>query len=102
MSVSRLLSGFFAALLLTVGTAGAATWTTIDVPGSFSTSVQGLNSSGEMVGYFSDGQTFHCFTLISGTFTTMDAPGSTATLCTGINDSGQISGYYTDDTEIVT
>jgi probable HAF family extracellular repeat protein len=59
-------------------------FTTIDVPGSTSTTLAGINNLGQIVGTSSAGS----FLLSAGNFTTLNVPGTPS----GINDSGQIVG----------
>src|SRR5215471_3735852 len=74
-------------------------FTTIDVPGALSTSVFGINDSGQIVGDFWDGLNGHGFLLdTSGSITTIDVPGAWATRASGINDNGQIVGTFYDAT----
>jgi hypothetical protein len=76
------------------------TVTSINVPGSLSTDVLGINSSGTVVGYYAADNIFgqlgyHGFVLNSaGTFYSLDAslPYSTQTFAEGINDSGEVVG----------
>jgi uncharacterized membrane protein len=70
------------------------TFTTIDVPGSGFTNVAGINTAGDMVGYYgaSDSAFKHAFLLSGGIFTYFDYPGADATFAYGINDSGFIVG----------
>jgi hypothetical protein len=91
------------ALGLLVGLAGHAnaqptySFTTFDVPGSssFATRLNGINSSGQIVGF--DGTNNSGFLLDNGRYTTLQVPGATETVAYGINDStGQIVGYYSD------
>ena len=71
------------------------TFTTIDVPGSGFTNVAGINTAGDMVGYYgdSDSANKHAFLLKEGNFTYFDYQGSDATFAQGINDSGLIAGF---------
>jgi probable HAF family extracellular repeat protein len=71
------------------------TFTTIDVPGAFSTAVHGINTNGDMVGFYSNTQNgpYHSFIYRGGTFTPFDYPGAISTYATGINDSGLIVGF---------
>ena len=85
-----------ALLLVLPAAAGAATWVTIDPPGSLGTTVYGLNSSGDLVGSFDDNHGTHCFLLSGGVYTTIDVQDSSTTYCTGINDLGQLVGSYQD------
>lgn len=78
----------------------------IDFPGAVSTSVNGVNNHGHVVGSYSDGFTSHGFLYDGTDFVTIDytsLPGST--FLRDINDSGKIVGgfslagdyYYTND-----
>lgn len=70
------------------------TFTTIDVPGAGFSSVNGINTAGDMVGYYgTETNAFkHGFLLHDGVFTYIDYPGADETLTSGINDSGLIVG----------
>lgn len=72
------------------------TYTQIKVPNSIATAAAGINTSGQIVGWYnlSTGGS-HGFLYTNGAFTTLDYPGSSSTVATGINDSGEIVGYYT-------
>ncbi len=73
----------------------SVTFTTIDVPGAGVTGVYGINSAGDMVGYYgtdSNDPNKHGFLLSGGNFTYLDYPGAYATFAYGINDSGTIVG----------
>src|SRR5262249_10074496 len=76
------------------------TFTTVDPPGSAYTFMFGphiINASGQIVGYYEDGNGVHGFLDDHGIFTTIDVPGSNETLLFGINSSGVIVGeYYTN------
>src|SRR5262249_38390059 len=71
------------------------TYSQIKVPNSIATAAAGVNSSGQIVGWFnmSTGGP-HGYLLDSGTFTTLDYPHAASTVATSINDSGEIVGYY--------
>jgi probable HAF family extracellular repeat protein len=93
------------ALGLLVGVTGRTmaqptyTFATLDVPGASyaSTIPTGINSSGQIVGYFQDAAgNDHGFLFDQGSYTTLDVPGGTGTWAIGINDSGQIVGSYRD------
>ena len=77
-----------------------ASYSTIDVPGAFSTEVTGIIRTGplgrstEMVGIYQDAQGIHGFVLSGGHYTTLDYPGSDDTWAEGISSQGQIVGYY--------
>jgi uncharacterized membrane protein len=72
----------------------------IDVPGAVGTQPSGINSRGQIVGSYDDGQTTHGFLDDSGVFTTIDVPGALATQAAGINSRGQIVGSYGGNTDI--
>src|SRR5438132_14284405 len=78
------------------------TYTTLDDPLALaigSTSAQGINASGQIVGFYRNAGAFHCFAYSGGTYTTLDVPSATnGTLANGIDASGQIVGAYTDST----
>jgi probable HAF family extracellular repeat protein len=92
------------ALGLLVGVTGQATaqpsytFSTLDVPGSSyaSTFAQGINDSGQIVGWYVDAGGRHGFLLDNGTYTTLDPSGSIRTEAYGINNAGKIVGSYTD------
>ncbi len=76
-------------------TQAQVTFTTIDVPGAGFTSLQGINTAADMVGYYgatSNGP-YHGFLLKGGNFTSFDYPGAGSTFASKINDSGLIVGY---------
>jgi probable HAF family extracellular repeat protein len=77
------------------------TFTTIDVPGVSYSVVEGINTVGDMVGYYSEtrGAPAHGFLLSGGNFTFFDYPGAISTVATDINDSGLIVGYTTGGPE---
>ena len=66
----------------------------IEVPGSTSTTARGINNLGQIVGSFVDSSGTHAFLFNNGRFSTIDVPGSTWTIATGINNIGQIIGGY--------
>jgi probable HAF family extracellular repeat protein len=69
---------------------------TLDDPlGTNGTIAQGINASGQIVGYYIDSSNHtHGFHYSGGTYTTLDDPLSPGgTYLTGINASGQIVGY---------
>jgi uncharacterized membrane protein len=69
-------------------------YTTIDAPGASETLAFGVNSSGEIVGYYSAGSVDHGFVFDGIAFTPLDVEGATSTRAFGINDSGLIVGSY--------
>ncbi len=69
--------------------------TTIDFPASLSTSPQGINAPGDIVGIYVDAShKQHGFLLSKGTFTSIDYPGAVATDARGINSRGDIVGAF--------
>lgn len=75
--------------------ANAPTYTTIDVPQASSTTPNGINDRGAIVGSYLDAPGVqHGFLLYNGTCYTIDIPGATATSPQGINNRGEIVGYY--------
>src|SRR5262249_39651403 len=83
--------------ILTPWSAQASTLTTIDVPGADSTAAQGINASGDIVGFWSDATSSHGFQFTSGAFLTVDVPGAISTGPRGINSGGDIVGEYNLD-----
>ena len=70
-------------------------FTTIDIPTD--AVLQDINSSGTIVGYYTDASgNYFAFRYANGTFTDIGPPGSIETLAFGINDDGVISGAYLD------
>ena len=71
-------------------------FTTIDVPGASccTTVANGINNSGQIVGYFDDTRGRHGFVDTGGSLSTIDVPGARVTQANGINDSGQIVGWF--------
>lgn len=72
----------------------AGVFTTIDVPGSITTYVLGMNASGTIVGQSIDSQGgIHAFIRrLDGALTTFDVPGSNVTEADAINSAGEITG----------
>jgi probable HAF family extracellular repeat protein len=68
-----------------------------DAPGSYggaSTFAQGIDDSGQIVGFYADGCLCngHGFLLSGGIFTTLDVPGFGSTYARAINNPGEIVG----------
>ena len=84
----------------------SGTFSTIDVPGSMSTVLLGLNDNGFAVGdYIDGGGVMHglLYDLNNNTFQNIDDPfGIGTTTINGINDKEQLVGFYvnTDDNTI--
>ena len=94
---------FLTTLAISVGLATAQnfTYTTIDVPGSSGTTVNGMNNAGELVGSYTDGNSVsHGFirSADGASYRTFDAPGATpgSTIITAINNVGQMTGTFRD------
>jgi probable HAF family extracellular repeat protein len=90
---------FFSGLLLvvSVGEAAQPRYTSFDYPGATSTTPQGINSAGDVVGFYVDTKNAtHGFLLSSGTFTSIDYPGAIATQARAINANGDIVGTHVD------
>ncbi|HZM11773.1 MAG TPA: hypothetical protein VFC15_16320 [Candidatus Limnocylindrales bacterium] len=56
--------------------------------------VSGISDSGDIVGYYNDGTTFHGFLLSKGKFTGIQPPASDGDLARGINARGDIVGQF--------
>jgi hypothetical protein len=75
-------------------------FSTIDVPGAFLTSPQGINGGGDISGWYVDMSTrFHGFILHEGTFTTIDYPGADNTDVRGIAPNGDVVGRHWNNNE---
>jgi probable HAF family extracellular repeat protein len=67
------------------------------IPGSTLSQAFAINTSGQIVGGFTDaGGVNHGFLDTAGSIATVDFPGSTGTSVYDVNDSGQIVGSYID------
>lgn len=69
---------------------------TIAFPGATQTQPWGVNDSGIVVGWYSNGS-FNGFALKGGKYLAINYPGAVYTFVSGINDAGQIVGSYTLD-----
>jgi probable HAF family extracellular repeat protein len=71
---------------------------TIDDPNGTHTTGQGINTAGDMVGYYvNSAGNYQGFLYKGGTFTDISGPeGSIGSLAIGINDKGLIVGWYQD------
>lgn len=73
------------------------TYTEIKVPNAIATAAGGVNTVGDVVGWYNKSQGGpHGYLLKGGTFTFLDYPGASSTVAAGINDSEEIVGYFTD------
>jgi probable HAF family extracellular repeat protein len=78
--------------------------TTIEPPDAeeTTTTVVGINSSGQAFGYYFDSSANskeHGFLWSGGQYTRIDFPGATATKVLGLNNKGQIVGWYADSSQ---
>src|SRR5262245_36031183 len=80
--------------LLVPVSAQVSDFTTIDVPGASSTLPRGINSRGDIVGFYGVGGAFHAFLFHEGTFTDIDVPGAAFTRPRSINPQGDVVGFY--------
>jgi uncharacterized membrane protein len=72
-------------------------YTPINYPGALpeDTFAYGVNTNGDVVGYYIDPSLHrHGFWYSGGEFLSIDYPGAFGTFVTGINDSGEIVGWY--------
>jgi hypothetical protein len=71
------------------------TYSDIAFPGATSTSPRGINSDGDVAGYYETSGQVYGFLLSAGNYTTISCPAATTgTFVYGINDNGVIVGYY--------
>ncbi len=70
-------------------------FTAIAYPGATQTVVQGINNSGEVVGFYFLGGTSWGFIYSNGIYTSIAYPNSSSTQLFGINNLGEIVGTYT-------
>ncbi len=70
-------------------------WTGIDVPDADQTYASGINSNGDIVGYYRTGSLLHGFYYHNGNFETVDVLGADSTAPYRINSNGIMAGYYT-------
>ncbi len=72
------------------------------VPNAVASFATGINTSGQIVGAYTDSSSVaHGYLDIAGTFTNIDYPSSTGTEPLEINDSGMIVGSYADATSAI-
>ena len=69
--------------------------TLIDYPGASSTQAWGINSRGDIVGYYTGADNNnHGFLLNGGQYTAVDYPGAAVTLAHGISPQGDVVGEF--------
>jgi probable HAF family extracellular repeat protein len=101
MKRRMLLNSLTIAITCAIGVASIAVaqtpgYTTIDYPGSTSTSAWGINNLGDVVGVYSlPDKTTHGFLWSAGKLSSIDFPGASGTDTWGINNHGDIVGDYT-------
>jgi probable HAF family extracellular repeat protein len=66
-------------------------YTSLNIPGSNTTYLLGINDSGEIVAQTGEEASY---VYSNGIFTLIQIPGSNGTIATSINNAGQIAGYY--------
>lgn len=97
-------------LVLTVATLAIPsyaqfTYAAINVPGAVATEARGINSSGEVAGFYRTTtcsdlniQTPNCptkgFKFVNGSYIKLMVPGSVTTAIMGVNDLGDLVGFY--------
>jgi len=82
---------------LSAFTLRAGLYQSFTVPGATATFAEGINETGQIVGFYEDAsRIFHGFIYSGGTFTTIDVPDSQETRIYGVNDAGQMVGTYAD------
>lgn len=99
-TIRRIFLGYVAiAMLLGAGVASATqyAYTPIDYPDATYTQANGINVSGQIVGWGDDDSGGHGFLKVGAAYTPIDYPGAYYTNAFGINNSGQIVGWYEDD-----
>ena len=83
------------------------TYTAVNIPGATETEVRGVNSSGEIVGYYKTTSSATCtevnvqfpncpvhgFKIVNGVLTKLMVPNSTWTAIMGVNDFGDLVGF---------
>ncbi|WP_068409538.1 hypothetical protein [Planctomyces sp. SH-PL62] len=81
--------------LLASGGVQGGSFTTVEVPGATSTTVDGVNERGGSVGTYAVGMSSRGFVRrADGAITTFDVAGSLSTYARGINDGGTVVGHY--------
>jgi len=97
MNIRTIQTASLATLLGIAASALADTYTTIDFPGAISTDLSGINSSGVMVGSYTDSAgASHGFKFDGDSFTAIDYPGATLTATFSVNPRGDVAGYFQD------
>ena len=87
----------FTVLFICIARGGLAQqpgFSTIAVPGATSTSANGINDAGDIVGSYPDTTGQYGFVLSKGAFTKIDVPGAFSTDARGISSGGDVVGFY--------
>lgn len=67
-------------------------FTEFDLPGGTATYATAINNAGQVLGFYSDSNGYHCFLRnTDASFTTIDPPGANPS-CNGLNNRGEIVG----------
>ena len=96
----RLSKIYIAALILLFGAGAEAfaqpgSYVNIDPPGSVTTYIYGINTTGDVAGFYRDSTRQRGFKLNNNGFTIIDPPNSLNTSISGINTAGDVIGIYT-------
>jgi len=76
-------------------TVAAATFFSIDYPGSVFTAADDINNNGVVTGWYIDtAGVFHGYILDNGVYTSVDFPGAGHTSILGVNANGDVVGAY--------
>src|ERR1700709_495534 len=81
----------------TVGEAATYAVATYDVPGAASTTIAGINDSGQLYGTYRLGSRTLGFIATAGTINTIDPSSAATSVAVGkINNAGQVAGSWVD------
>jgi probable HAF family extracellular repeat protein len=96
LMIQKLHAATWSLILLCAGAAGADNrFTAIDYPNAGGTWAWGINSRGDIAGYYTGADNIdHGFLLNGGHFTAIDYPGAAVTLIHGISPQGDIVGEF--------
>jgi probable HAF family extracellular repeat protein len=75
----------------------AGSWTSLQYPDALYTWGEGINNTGQIVGYFQEtagGRHAFVYEMATGVFTRLDFPGADWTYALDVSDSGHIVGVY--------
>lgn len=77
------------------------TFTYVEYPGASFTAVTGINSQGDLVGYYYQDNVAHAFLRDRSGFRNLDSPGDLGTVAIKISDAGTIVGYFYDSSGLL-